>query len=254
MPGDPFCPQCGRMHPCSSPTTTAEGTKGPGGVPWGARRVVLGIALVATAAVIVSQIIVLLVGRENPGVLAWFTSIALGVIIFVTVWLVALRPYRASPAALGLSPPSMPRLKTVGLTVGALSLSLGVTALYAALVRLAGMDILVPPEIPRDIVLSGNRVVLTFLALALWTPLSEEVFFRGFIFAGLSPRWGVTGGMIISAAIFSIFHISLGVLVPIFVTGLLLAWLYRQTGSLWASIVAHAGQNAAALAATIYGV
>jgi membrane protease YdiL (CAAX protease family) len=46
----------------------------------------------------------------------------------------------------------------------------------------------------------------------------------------------------------------LGVLIPIFITGFLLAWLYRQTDSLWTSILAHAGQNAAALLATIYGV
>jgi membrane protease YdiL (CAAX protease family) len=95
---------------------------------------------------------------------------------------------------------------------------------------------------------------LTFLALTVWTPLSEEVFFRGFIFAGLSSRWGVTGATLVSAAIFSAFHISPGVLIPIFITGLLLAWLYHQTGSLWASIAAHAGQNAAALVVTIYGV
>ena len=61
--------------------------------------------------------------------------------------------------------------------------------------------------------------------------------------------------VVASAAIFSIFHISQGspgVLVPIFVTGLLLAWLYYRTGSLWASVMAHAGQNAVALAVTLY--
>jgi membrane protease YdiL (CAAX protease family) len=37
------------------------------------------------------------------------------------------------------------------------------------------------------------------------------------------------------------------VMVPIFITGFLLAWLYWRTGSLWAAIGAHAGQNALAL-------
>ncbi|MEK7814621.1 MAG: CPBP family intramembrane glutamic endopeptidase, partial [Chloroflexota bacterium] len=57
--------------------------------------------------------------------------------------------------------------------------------------------------------------------------------------------------------VFSIFHLSQGspgVLVPIFITGLLLAWLYYRTGSLWASIVAHGSQNAVALASTLYQV
>jgi hypothetical protein len=224
------------------------------GVPWRTRDVVVGIVLVAVAALLVAQAIVLVVGLENPALITWLTSIALGVVIFAIVWLLALRPHQVSLSSLGLTPLGVPGLKIVGMTVGVLLLSLGSTALYAVLVRLGGLDILVPPEIPPGIVLPGSGAVLTFLALALWTPLSEEVFFRGFIFAGLSSRWGTTGAMLISAAIFSAFHISFGVLIPIFITGLLLAWLYRQTGCLWACIAAHAGQNAAALIATMYGV
>jgi membrane protease YdiL (CAAX protease family) len=54
--------------------------------------------------------------------------------------------------------------------------------------------------------------------------------------------------------VFSAFHLAPGVLLPVFVTGLLLAWLYHRTGSLWPCMAAHAGQNAIALAATLYGV
>jgi membrane protease YdiL (CAAX protease family) len=203
---------------------------------------------------VISQAVVLLAGLDNPALAAWLTSLLLGVIILGIVWAVALRPYRAPVASLGLRAPEVPATKWVGMTAGVLLLSLGATALYAFLVRLAGFDILLPPEIPVNIVFPGIGAVLTFLALAVWTPLTEEIFFRGFIFAGLIPRWSILGAMIISAAIFSAFHVSLGVLIPIFITGLLLAWLYWQTGSLWACIIAHAGQNAAALLATIYGV
>jgi len=94
--------------------------------------------------------------------------------------------------------------------------------------------------------------VFTFQALALATPLTEEIFFRGFIFAGLIPRLGVGWAMVASAAIFSVSHVSVGVLVPIFITGLALAWLYWRTGSLWTSIAAHAGQNALVVAVQAY--
>ena len=214
----------------------------------------LGIVLVAVAALLVSQAIVLLVGLEDTALIAWLTSISLGVVIFAIVWFLGLRRYHVSLSSLGLEPLGIPSRKVVGMTVGVLLLSLGATVLYAVLVKFSGLEILLPPEIPPGIVFPGPGIVLTFLALALWTPLTEEIFFRGFIFAGLSSRWGVTGAMLISAAIFSVFHISPGVLVPIFITGLLLAWLYRQTGSLWACIAAHAGQNTAALVVTIYGV
>jgi membrane protease YdiL (CAAX protease family) len=254
--GFSFCTQCG--HPLTSsqrgPFRDAGGRIGPEGVPWRSGQVVIGIVLIILVALVVSQAVVLLVGRDNPALAAWLTSLLLGVVILGIVWAVALRPYRAPASSLGLRPPEVPTIKWVGMTVGVLLFSLGSTALYALLVRLAGFDILLPPEIPVDIVFPGIRIVLTFLALAIWTPLTEEIFFRGFIFTGLIPRWSIPGAMIISAAIFSAFHVSLGVLIPIFITGFLLAWLYRQTGSLWASIIAHAGQNAAALLATIYGV
>jgi hypothetical protein len=235
--------------------------------------VALGIVLVAVGALLVSQAIVLLVGleEEETALIAWLTSISLGLVIFAIVWFLGLRPYRASLSSLGLKPQGTPSLKVVGMTLGVLLLSLGATALYSFLAGLSGLKILLPPEIPPGLVFPGPGIVLTFLALAMWTPLTEEVFFRGFIFAGLSSRWGVTGAMVISALIFSLFHDPLilvapfnldlylshnatGVLFPIFITGLLLAWLYHQTGSLWASIAAHAGQNAAALVVTIYGV
>ena len=82
--------------------------------------------------------------------------------------------------------------------------------------------------------------------------MTEEIFFRGFIFAGLAPKLGVWRAMLVSALVFSLFHLSLGLLVPVFITGFLLAWLYRQTGSIWPSILAHAGQNTLAVLATIY--
>lgn len=241
-----------------------------GGVPWGSGQVALGIMLVAVIALIVVEIVVLLAGRDNVALITVLTSTALGVIILAVVGLVALLPHRAPLSTLGLTPPGVPSTKKVGLTFLTLLLSLGFTAAYAFLVQRAGVAFLVPPEIPPGIVFTGGAVVLTFLALAVWTPLSEEVFFRGFVFAGLISRWGVAGASVISALIFSVFHDPLifampfnldfylengatGVLIPIFVTGLLLAWLYRKTGSLWSCVAAHAGQNATALMATIYG-
>ena len=87
----------------------------------------------------------------------------------------------------------------------------------------------------------------------MWTPVTEEIFFRGFVFAGLTPRLGVPRAIIVSGLVFSAFHLSIGVLLPIFVTGILLAWLYHRTGSLWPGIAAHAGQNALAVSAVIIG-
>ena len=146
----------------------------------------------------------------------------------------------------------MPHFEWLLVTVGVLVASLVATIIYSLVAGIFHSDFLLPPEIPPEIAFPGPAVAATFQALAVWTPLTEEIFFRGFIFAGLAPRLGVWRAMLVSALVFSLFHLTLGLLVPVFITGFLLAWLYRQTGSIWPSIVAHAGQNTLAVLATIY--
>ena len=69
------------------------------------------------------------------------------------------------------------------------------------------------------------------------------MFFRGFALPAFASRYGLRGGILISAALFSVFHFSIGAFVPIFIFGIVLAWLYVKTGSIYPSIVAHATQN-----------
>jgi hypothetical protein len=131
--------------------------------------------------------------------------------------------------------------------LGVLATSLTATSIYAGLVDALGWEILIPSSVESDIIFDGLAMLLTFQALAFVTPLSEEIFFRGFIFRGLLPKMNPWMAITVSALVFSVFHLSIGVMIPIFITGFLLAWLYWRTGSLWAAIGAHAGQNALAV-------
>ncbi len=254
---------CGALlDPAQQPIMASESVTGlgPASVPWRAGQVLWGLLLLILGALGAVGVLVALVlltsSTENmdTALVAWLTSVLLGLIIFGTVWFLGLRPYRAPVSVLGLVPPDRPA-RAAALTVAALAGSMGATVLYGLLMRAVGADFLLPPQDYTDIVLPGRAAILTFLALAVWTPLTEEVFFRGFVFAGLVPGQGVIKAAIVSALIFSGFHMTAGpgVLIPIFVTGLLLAWVYYQTGSLWASVAAHAGQNGVLLLATIYG-
>lgn len=86
------------------------------------------------------------------------------------------------------------------------------------------------------------------LALALFlgaviAPISEEAFFRGFIFAGLRkqyPFWIAAG---VSAVIFAVGHMVPGAILPLCVLGFLFAWLRERTGSIWPSIAMHMLNN-----------
>lgn len=226
-------------------------------VPWRGGEVALSILLVAVsilAVYAVASFLGALAGRFKMATTALTVSELLGLTILALVWYLGPRRHRVPVSCLGLETPHAPHLGTVIITVGALGASLGATALYGHLVGLVNATALSPPEIPRDIVLPGLASVLSFQALAIWTPLAEEVLFRGFIFAGLVPRLGVNWAIITSALLFSIFHLTPGLLVPVFITGIILAWLYYRTGSLWANVAVHAGQNAVALLVTIYKV
>ena len=223
-------------------------------VPWRGGQVALGLALVGIAFLMISGGTVIL-ERLGAGLAwgAWLGSHAIGLVILGTVWLLGQNQGRMSLASLGLRRPTTSWPFALFLAGGALSVSIGFTALYAWVMKPLGIDLLLPPDVPREVVFDGYAVVWTFEALAAWTPLTEELFFRGFVMPGLIARWGVMGAAVASAIIFSLFHLYPGVLVPIFMTGLLLAALYHVTGSLWPPIIAHAGQNGVALLAIIYG-
>jgi membrane protease YdiL (CAAX protease family) len=81
-------------------------------------------------------------------------------------------------------------------------------------------------------------------------PLSEELFFRGFMFGGLRRSMPWLGAAAISALIWGVFHFtgpaSWGVVVQLVIFGLVLGWLYEKTGSIWPGVVIHAVNNALA--------
>ena len=84
---------------------------------------------------------------------------------------------------------------------------------------------------------------MDMIASALIAPLAEETLFRGVIFGGLSRRMPLWGAAVTSALLFALFH-GLGVVLPIFVLGLGLAYVYARTGTIWASMTTHAIVNA----------
>ena len=256
--GDAYCVACGsRLRAMveregGDSTAMAMGAVSPA-VSWRGGQVAMGIVLVGLSFLLVSGVTLLL--EPLPHGLAWGAwagSHLIGLAILAAVWLLGSDRGRLSAAALGLTRPRISWGYSALLALLALGLGIGATALYDWLLRPLAPALLLPPEIPRELAFPGAAALLTFEALAVWTPLTEEIFFRGFVFVGLIPRWGVWRATAASALIFSLFHLHPGVLVPIFIIGLLLAWLYRFTGSLWPPIMAHAGQNAIALAALFY--
>ena len=252
-----FCVHCGAaLGPppgasadvSSADAVTAKGADGAGAVTWSIPGVTLGVVAGLVALLLASLAAVGIAGRfpaVETALTAWLAAHFIAPPLLGLAWLFG--PRRRILDALGFRRPRLSAGRAALLTAAALLGSLGFTALYAAAARALDLGPLVPEAVPPEILFGGAGVLLSLQGIVLLTPLVEEVFFRGFIFAGLRRALGPAGGMLLSAVIFSGFHLEPSVLLPILVTGLLLAWLYHQTGSLWPPIAAHAAQNALAL-------
>lgn len=117
------------------------------------------------------------------------------------------------------------------------------TALFSVYAFSIVHNLIVQPE-PQAILSRFPRTAIGIALFALLAvviaPIFEELFFRGFLFRGLAASWGWIAGAVVSAAAFSVVHLQVSVMVPLFVLGFALAWVYKRTGSLWTCISLHA--------------
>lgn len=88
----------------------------------------------------------------------------------------------------------------------------------------------------------------------LVAPLVEEIFFRGFVFAGLRERYGWRRAAVISAGLFAVIHLQPTAIAPIFVLGLIFAYLYERSCSIWPAVLMHVSSNALALGAAYLAI
>jgi membrane protease YdiL (CAAX protease family) len=100
---------------------------------------------------------------------------------------------------------------------------------------------------------SSSDIIINILLVALLPAICEEVFFRGclqriLIYAFKSPWTGI----IITAALFSAFHMQFEGFLPRMFLGILLGALFWYSNSLWPNIVAHFFNNAIQVIAVLY--
>jgi membrane protease YdiL (CAAX protease family) len=89
-----------------------------------------------------------------------------------------------------------------------------------------------------------NSPIWFFIVGAVFAPLVEEIFFRGFLFQGFRARYGWPAGMLLSSAIFAAAHLDLVALIPTFILGNVLAFIYHRSNSVWPGIILHFLVNA----------
>ncbi len=217
-------------------------------VPWGPRDLIHGLGLMAAVTAMTIVLFSLATPDDASAAVPLLTLAfaSLPLVLVLAAWRFGVRRYDTTWAALGL-------VQTEGaaaffLPLAALFLSLFLTGLYAGLVRAAGADNLLPPPIPSEILGEGIYWTLNIISIGITGPLAEEIFFRGFLLGGLIRPLGVTTAVVVSSVVFAVSHGDIAVMVPVFISGVLLSWVYIRTRSIWPPFVAHAGQNLIALA------
>jgi hypothetical protein len=94
--------------------------------------------------------------------------------------------------------------------------------------------------------------VVVFAAVIVGAPIAEETVFRGILFPALRPRLGLRWALFVQAAAFSFIHLDPLGFTSRFLLGVVLGELALFTGSLWASIFAHALNNGISTALFFY--
>jgi uncharacterized protein len=113
-------------------------------------------------------------------------------------------------------------------------------------------------QVLQDIAAEKDTAILVAqgILVIVFAPISEELFFRGFLFGGLRGRMTFWPAALVSGVFFGLIHLLGGsweVIAPLAAFGVLLAWLYERTGSLGPPILMHAIQNSIAFTVTVAG-
>ncbi|OGX39783.1 MAG: hypothetical protein A3C53_05455 [Omnitrophica WOR_2 bacterium RIFCSPHIGHO2_02_FULL_68_15] len=224
-------------------------------VPWGVWDIVKVfawlIALSQAAAFLAA--LVLRLGRlpwPDRYLAATVQTMVTDGLALVLVAVLIVRRYRAPVKTLGLHGPPWSRQIAAGLHGYLLWLPLFLAA--GGLVMLVSRWWALEPT-PQPVVVmllqeSRPRLLMALMGLvAVVGPVAEEIVFRGVVYAALRRRWGVRWGLAGSAVLFAGLHADPLAFGPILVLGLLLGWLYEQTGSLLPSMTVHVAHNSVML-------
>lgn len=93
-------------------------------------------------------------------------------------------------------------------------------------------------------ILTGQSILATLFLVSLMAPLTEEFFFRGIILKGFLENYSLRKAIFISSFFFALYHLNPWQFTGALVGGLVLGWIYYQTGSLFHAVLLHGIFNA----------
>ncbi len=218
---------------------------------WGLKDVLLGslvagvLFAVGVFAVAIAWGALQFAGIELPQSVLLLAVFLGEAVMIVPAWWFGPRKHGGGLAALGFRRVAIGKL--LWMTALGLGIAFGFNALWS--IALEHLGWATQPELVPVFGQGFVGYIAALIIAAGVAPLAEEVFFRGFLQAGLENRFGAWVAIILTAGLFALVHVLPGVLPPIFVLGLIFSILRFETDSLWPSIVLHAAFNALSVTA-----
>lgn len=129
-------------------------------------------------------------------------------------------------------------------------LLVGVLWLIAAQIMLEPITSLFPKSDGGGI----GRGVAACITAVVMAPVFEELLCRGLALEVMRRRWGNIRSIVFSSLFFSVLHAEISTAIVAMVVGAIFGVLYVRTSSLYATIICHSVNNAAAFALICFGV
>jgi hypothetical protein len=101
--------------------------------------------------------------------------------------------------------------------------------------------------------LFDGSVWVTFLAVVVLAPITEEFLFRGVILQGFLRNYSRRKAIVVSALLFALFHLNPWQFPAAFLLGVVLGWWLAVTGSLLPCLFGHALGNSLRLLILVVG-
>ncbi|WP_455663112.1 CPBP family intramembrane glutamic endopeptidase [Pradoshia sp.] len=168
-------------------------------------------------------------------------GLIMAIVLLSGIYLIALRPKNLSWREVGIVPFAKKDWRLIIL----LSIALLAGAMIVmALTTLIGNSY----ENSKTEAIQNNiaihTVLIAFVSAAIISPIYEEIFYRGFLYRWLRTRLGMMGALILSSLIFTLVHIPTYNVMPVnFLSGIIFAWAYERTGSIWPPVLIHGLTN-----------
>jgi uncharacterized protein len=227
---------------------------GVGGATLGSHRVILSttllVILISNLPPILYGVVTSLTNLRSPqGFL--FAALSVQLTLIGVSYLRLIRSGQTTWTAIGFNRRRIGRDILRGLSYGALAFL--VSALLQSFLDLVGIRQTQLRELSWIRDLDVTSFLAMFLVGAIGAPLAEELYFRGYVFAAYLREKGPVVAYLLSGLVFAGLHLNREALLPIFVLGIMLAWMYHRSNSIILPITAHAFNNGLAFLIFYFG-